>query len=105
MPAQWSGSQCGLVRLAMNVVRLTLAAALVGIVTIGGQQPSYAATPPSSDSTSAEQQLADRYAPTIMLRKYDGICGDEGEPYVPMTVDPVLDNPEVALRQVGNGDS
>src|SRR3954454_14776617 len=104
MTAHRLSGQSGSVRLGMNVLWLTLAAGLIGVVTVGGQQPSYAGTPPTSDdSTSADQQLADRYVPTIMLRKYDGVCGDEGEPYVPMTVDPVLDNPEVAMRQIGNG--
>ena len=53
----------------------------------------------------AAQQLADRYAPAVMLRAYDGHCGDTGEPFTPMAVDPLLDNPEVALRQQGNGDA
>jgi hypothetical protein len=44
------------------------------------------------------------YAPVIVVRRYDKLCSDTGEPFVPMTVDPVLGNPEVALRQVGNGD-
>ncbi|MGZ4638435.1 MAG: Vps62-related protein [Actinomycetes bacterium] len=52
----------------------------------------------------AAQQLAEEYAPVIVLRRHDEICGSTGEPYVPMTVDAVLGNPEVALRQVGNGD-
>jgi hypothetical protein len=52
----------------------------------------------------AARQLAERYAPVVMLRRYDAPCGATGEPFVPMTVDAVLGNPEVALRQVGNGD-
>ncbi len=56
-------------------------------------------------SGGAAQRLADRYRPIVMIRKYPALCGDTGEPFVPMTVDPILDNPEVALRQVGNGEA
>src|SRR3954447_6381841 len=63
--------------------------------------------PASADTSSgsAAQQLADRYRPIVMLRSYPEVCGDTGEPFVPMRVDPILGNPEVALRQVGNGDA
>jgi hypothetical protein len=44
-----------------------------------------------------EQELAERYAPVIMLVRQDERCGD-GEAYQPSAVDPLFDNPEVALR-------
>jgi hypothetical protein len=47
--------------------------------------------------SSPEQALADRYAPVLRLVEQPTPCGD-GEPYTPMSVDPVLGNPEVALR-------
>ena len=40
----------------------------------------------------------------MVVRTLESLCSDDGEAYVPMTVDPLLGNPEVALRQVGNGD-
>jgi hypothetical protein len=40
----------------------------------------------------------------VVVRTLESLCSDDGEAYVPMTVDPLLGNPEVALRQVGNGD-
>ena len=52
---------------------------------------------------SPDQQLADRYAPVVMLKKQDAPCG-AGEPYRPTTVDLVLGNPEVTLRGPGRGD-
>jgi hypothetical protein len=76
------------------LVSLALAAAVVT-----------AAPPVSSTTGSSAQQLADRYAPVVVLRRHDGACGDPGEPFVPMMVDAVLGNPDVALRQVGNGDA
>jgi hypothetical protein len=51
-----------------------------------------------------EQALADRYAPIVMLRTQAEPCDADGEPFVPMAVDRILDNRQVALRQVGNGD-
>ena len=57
-----------------------------------------------SGDTAAAQELADRYRPVVVVRTLESLCSDDGEAYVPMTVDPLLGNPEVALRQVGNGD-
>jgi len=53
---------------------------------------------------SAAQQLAERHTPIVMLRTQASDCDADGEPFVPMNVDLVLDNQQVALRQVGNGD-
>ena len=44
--------------------------------------------------------LAERFAPIIMLKQQEEPCDTEGEPFVPMPVDLVLDNPEIALRQM-----
>jgi hypothetical protein len=62
------------------------------------------AEPAAQDTDTTAQQLVERYAPVVVVRRYDELCGADGEPYVPMTVDALLGNPEVALRQVGNGD-
>ena len=48
--------------------------------------------------TPAEQQLADNYAPTMSLKRGKGVCDSNAEQYFPITVDIVLNNPEVALR-------
>ncbi len=53
---------------------------------------------------SPEQQLVEKYAPIMMLKAQDGPCDPDGEPYAPTSVDIVLDNPDVVLRQVGNDD-
>jgi hypothetical protein len=58
----------------------------------------------TGDPVSAEQQLADKYAPVVMLQKQPEPCSSQGEPYSPMAVDSLLGNPEIALRQVGRGD-
>lgn len=39
-----------------------------------------------------------------MVKQQSEDCDNDGEPYGPTTVDIVLDNPEVALRQVGRDD-
>ncbi len=57
------------------------------------------------DAQSAdEQELAERYAPIVKLRTQEADCDSDGEPFAPMAVDLLLDNPQIALRQVGNGD-
>ena len=58
----------------------------------------------AADDNSAAQELAERHAPIVMLRTQTDDCDEDGEPFVPMNVDLVLDNPQIALRQVGNGD-
>jgi hypothetical protein len=61
-------------------------------------------TPAYADSSPAARELAQKYSPIVMVRQYTKPCGP-GEAYVPMRVDALLDNPEVALRQVGNHDA
>jgi hypothetical protein len=46
---------------------------------------------------AAEQQLAEAYAPVMMLVRQDEACGP-GEPYVPSDVDALFDEPSIALR-------
>src|SRR3954447_1168812 len=76
---------------------------VLGVLTVmtGPVVPASATAPAPG---SAAQQLAERYAPDVVVRRHDSVCSDTGEPFIPMTVDGVLGNPEVALRQVGNGD-
>ena len=49
--------------------------------------------------TDAMQELADLWAPVAMLRTQAQPCSTEGEPYIPISVDITLGNPNVALRQ------
>ena len=50
------------------------------------------------------QELAERYAPVSTLKAQEAECDSNGEQYAPMAADIVLDNPQILLRQVGNGD-
>lgn len=62
-------------------------------------------TPAAAQSDEAvERELAERFAPVIEVKRQDGECDSEGEPFAPMPVDVVLDNPQIALRQVGRSD-
>lgn len=56
---------------------------------------------------SPEEQLAERYAPIAYLRYQQRDCGAppyEGEPYLPLPVDMVLNNERVLIRDAENGD-
>jgi hypothetical protein len=58
-------------------------------------------------ATSPEQELADRYAPVSYLREQQYDCAappQGGEPYLPLPIEIVLDNPEVLLRDAANND-
>ncbi len=48
-------------------------------------------------------ELAEKYAPIMMLKAQQSACDKDGEPYGPMSVDVLLDNPEILLRQLGTG--
>lgn len=56
-------------------------------------------------TTSAAQQLAERYAPIAELRRQTRACDRKGEGYYPAPVETVLGNPEVALKQATGKDS
>lgn len=60
---------------------------------------------PATAAVAPAEELAQRYAPVVMVRAQDDPCDRQGEPYRPIAVDAVLGNPQVALRQVGNGDA
>lgn len=85
---------------------LWTAAASLTIVGAGALVPARtnAAPPITAEPGSAEQQLAEKYAPVVMLQAQPRACSDEGEPYAPMAVDSLLENPEISLRQVSPGD-
>ena len=83
-----------------RVLRLAAATAAVALclasfATAAGAQ-DLARTEPE-----AAQELAERYAPIVVLKRQEEPCDSSGEPYGPTAVDIVLDNPEVLLRQVG----
>lgn len=80
-----------------------LVASIVMLVTVSAFLPAAAAE--ISDPTGdAAQQLAGRYSPIFMLREQSADCDTEGEPFAPMPVDVILDNPDVLLRQAGEAD-
>ncbi len=54
-------------------------------------------TPVASGALADETALADRYSPVLRLVEQDEACG-RGEPYEPMDVDLLFNEPTVALR-------
>jgi hypothetical protein len=83
-----------------RVALLVAGVAVSGLATI--VVPATVAAESFDDDAAGE--LAERYAPVVMLVDQPEPCSVEGEALLPMSVDAVLDNPQVALRQVGNGD-
>ncbi len=55
-------------------------------------------------ASSPEQELVDRHVPVVMLKAQTGPCDSSGEAFAPASVDIVLDNPQVFVRQLGTGD-
>lgn len=77
----------GLCRAALLALAILLACAL--------------ATPAAGQEDAAAQRLADRHAPVMMLKAQEHPCDTKGEQYAPTSVDIVLGNPQIFLRQVG----
>lgn len=77
----------------------TSAAALLTLFLALTPSATYAQT------TSPEQQLANKFAPVASLRVQEAACDRDGEGYLPAPVEVVLGNPEVALKQHGSGSS
>ena len=62
------------------------------------------ATAAQDNAASPEEQLVQRYAPIIGLKDQEAACDEDGEPFFPVSVDVVLGNDTVALKQ-GTGSS
>ena len=91
--------------------RFAFVLALLAVV-LGTLGPQASASPVASEhgfvengqDASAEQQLAERYAPIAVLKRQEEACDRDGEAYFPAPVEVVLGNPEVALMKLGEGD-
>jgi hypothetical protein len=98
-----TGHRARRLRRSASVVLASLlgSASLLGLVTnpVSAESP---AQEPSLDDPA--QQLVERFAPVMMLKQQDDECDAGGEQFRPSSVDVVLDNPEVALVQVGRND-
>ncbi len=70
-------------------------AALLAVAIVGA--PGVATASASAAAVTPEQQLADRYAPVVMLKKQSAACDSDGEQFVPAPVAVVLGNPAVKL--------
>jgi len=82
--------------------RVLLVALLVGFGA-SGFSTNASAKDLARDFPDEAQELAERYAPIIMLKAQEAACDRDGEPYAPTAADIVLDNSDVLLRQVGEG--
>ncbi len=79
--------------------------AILTIAMLGSAFPVQAAA--QTPNLSAEQELADRYAPVMYVRIQSQRCGtppDEGEPYLPLPVEMVIGNDDVVIRDGENDD-
>ena len=66
--------------------------------------PALPTTADAQAPTDPAQELAERYAPIIMLKAQEDACDPDGEPYEPTSVDIVLDNPQILVRVIGRDD-
>ena len=86
----------GRISLVISLARLALAALLVG--------SALSWPPTASAAIQDETALAERYAPVVRIVEQKEECGP-GEPYEPIDVDLLFDEPTVALRGPwGGGD-
>ncbi len=97
------------------MVRLTRTVRIRGLITMAAvatsatsvlvtSMPADAHAQDATDDDTAAQQLAETYVPLMMLKAEEFPCDTNGEMYAPTSVDIVLDNPEIMLREVSIGD-
>ena len=89
---------------ALVLVVVALGVATTGVRASDGGEASEA-TRGGVGQELAAAELAERYAPVLMLKEQAAACDASGEPYAPIAVDAVLDHRNVVLRQIGNGDA
>ncbi len=82
--------------------RVALAFALL-IGTLAARVPWAGAEDLAEVDPVAAVELAEKYAPIMMLKAQEAACDQNGEPYGPTSADILLDNPEIVLRQLGPG--
>jgi hypothetical protein len=82
----------------LHALHVTIVA--VGLLLSGLASPSSASAQPADPA----QQLADKYAPVLMLKQQEAACDYAGEGYFPAAVDWLMSNPDVRLKAVGDGD-
>ncbi|MDH5237934.1 MAG: Vps62-related protein, partial [Acidimicrobiia bacterium] len=89
-----------------RVLRSIIALTVVLVAVLGATASAVGAQAPAQQRSQDElrQQLAERFAPIMMLKQQEEACSTDGEQYRPGSIDIVLDNPEIALRQVGRSD-
>jgi hypothetical protein len=88
--------RCSTTRLPRRSLAAVALAAALGALCGPALLPVEASAAPAAPD-AAEVELAERYAPIVRLVDHPEACGN-GEPYDPLDVDLVLDNPEVVLR-------
>ncbi|HEX7095021.1 MAG TPA: hypothetical protein VF183_04010 [Acidimicrobiales bacterium] len=76
--------------------------AVVAALVVSSASPAVAQ--PVDDDETAARELAERFAPIFHLKAQEDECDSYGEAFAPMPVEAVLDNDQIALRLVGNGD-
>jgi hypothetical protein len=82
-------------------LQLGIVVALAALATMSGAGAHAATDDPVDDPVLA---LVERYVPVVMVKEQIEPCSPDGEPFWPMPVDAILDNPEIALRQMSRGD-
>ena len=82
-------------RTALAASFIVLAGPIIGSGTAAAQVDT---------GSDAARELAERYAPIVMVAAQDASCDGDGESFRPMSVDLVLDNDDVLLRQAGVAD-
>lgn len=88
----------------MNIVcrfvfAMVFASLLVGALPVGVSA--------QGSAQSAEEILVDRYSPIAYVKYQEEACGRppyEGEPYIPVPVEMVIDNEDVVIRDGANND-
>lgn len=87
-----------------RVVRTVIAIALLALTTVFSSTATGGNFARAQDApTSPEQQLAERFAPIVMIKKQEKECSSNGEQFRPVSVDILFGTDDVRLMKKGMG--
>lgn len=85
-------------------LRATLLGVLLALLFLPALSPGASSPVAAQTSTiSLEQELAERYAPIVMIKKQEKVCSTDGEQFRPVVVDVLFGTDDVRLMKRGNG--
>ncbi len=87
-----------------TLARVRLAIVVVVLITVGWTSVAPLPHSASAQNDTPEIELVRKYAPIVYVKEQPSECSSTGEPYLPVSVDAIFDDPDVTVRRIKTGD-